>query len=175
MIYEHKSQLMGVTAIACGGDGTSSQTTVSSIIVTGGADGSMKQWEMMRQKSNNHGADSRSEGDGPWKLIHWPRLSTQKMKDRAHVFVGGHQGFISAIKCDKGKNLTKIISAGFDGSIRVWDPKSGNEMYRMDGFENVSSICLDNEILVTNGMNEYVCVHDFDAEEQLQDRYDLDW
>lgn len=173
---KRQSGYMGVTAISCGGPEHSSKMTLSSILVTGGADGSIKQWEMLqyRKSSNSFNASASDENGNVWKLEHWPRLTTQRMKGRAHVFQG-HDGPITTIKCDKEDNTSKILSAGSDGSIRVWNPKSGNEMYRMDGFDDVTSICLDKEILVTNGMNEYVCIHDFDVDDELGSSYDLEW
>ena len=36
----------------------------------------------------------------------------------------------------------------------------------MDGFTNdISSLYLDMGILVTDGMEEYICVHDFDVDD----------
>lgn len=170
-----KSSLMGVTALSCGGAGTSSQATLSSILVTGGADGCVKQWEMLQYKSSrSSNGDAKGESGNSWKLVHWPRLPTQRTKARAHMFQG-HYGPVTAIKCDTEDNTSKILSAGLDGSIRVWNPKSGNEMYRMDGFDDLTSICLDKEILVTNGMNEYVCIHDFGKDDDLSNSYGMDW
>ena len=164
----------GVTAISCGGQGSTSLSASSSILLTGGADGVIKQWEMIQQRS------SRSESPGgeseaySWNLVYWPRLPTQRMKDRAHLFQGHSEGPVTSLVCDSG-DAPKILSAGSDGTIRVWDPSDG-ELYRMDGFDNVSSICLDREILVTNGMKEYVCFHDFDvSEDDCENGYDLDW
>ena len=47
----------------------------------------------------------------------------------------------------------------------------------MEGFSSVSSLaCLGRELLVTNGMNEYVCVHDFGiAEDADSTGYELEW
>jgi len=176
--------VMGVTAISFGGPGNSSQTTLSSMLVTGGADGRIKQWEMLQYTNNSCDSSSTStsttsaskdSNGSSWKLVHWPRMPTQKLKGRAHLFQGHHDGPITTVKCDMENNTSKIISAGTDGSIRVWNPKSGTELYRMDGFDDLTSICLDKEILVTNGMKEYVCIHDFDVDEDLDKRYDLDW
>ena len=167
------SMFTGVTAISCGGYGRSSGTAVSSFLVTGGADGAIKQWEMIQQKRsfNDDGSESKVE----WNLMHWPRLPTQRMKDRAHLLKGHYEGPITALEYEKGE-ATKILSAAADGTLRVWDPTAEEELYRMDGFEGViSSICLDGEVLVTNGMSDYVCVHDFDEEDHIDSSYELDW
>jgi WD40 repeat protein len=62
----------------------------------------------------------------------------------------------------------QFLSASEDGTIRVWDVAKGKERYRMDGFTtDLSSLCVqgsgdnDDDLLITNGMNQYVCVHDF--------------
>ena len=168
----------GITAISCGGYGRSSGTASSSFLVTGGADGAIKQWEMIQQKQNagvDDGEDDSERSKVKWNLMHWPRMSSQRMRDRAHVLKGHYEGPITALEYEKGETA-RILSAGADGTLRVWDPKAVEELYRMDGFEGyISSICLDGEVLITNGMSDFVCVHDFDTEDQVDNSYELDW
>jgi WD40 repeat protein len=144
------------------------------MIVTGGADGLVKQYEIYRRKREVSTEDTSGKIFGPsWNLEHWPRLPTQRMKRHAHLFKG-HYGIVTALVSQNG---SKILSAGSDGTLRVWESSTGEELYRMDGFKgSISSVCLDREILVTDGMGELVCVHDFDidVDEYLQ-AYDLDW
>ena len=103
------------------------------------------------------------------KIEQWPRLSTQRMQRRAHIFTG-HEGPITALQCGAGKDSSKILSAGADGTIRVWNSSKGKELFRMDGFtKEISSLHVDLEILVTDGMEEYVCVHDFDIDDILEE------
>lgn len=177
-----------VTAIKCGGDGTipnsarlrgsgndqddgtgSSRRDVSSfILLTGGEDGLVKQWEILSQKSSS----------GPIRMDHWPRMSTQRMKRRAHIFNPGHDGPVSSIAQQSKTDSSKFITCGQDGSVSVWSASSGEELSRMDGFEsNISSLaCLGCDLLVTNGMEGYVCVNDFAIDEDAaSDGYDLDW
>lgn len=47
----------------------------------------------------------------------------------------------------------------------------------MDGFCNISSLaCLGREVLVTDGMDGHVCLHDFGVEEDAASRgYELEW
>ena len=86
------------------------------------------------------------------------------MKRRSHLFQG-HDGPISSLSCPTNDS-SKLVSAGLDGTVRIWDPATGKELYRMDGFSStVTSLCLDRERLVTDGMGEFVCVHDFDVDE----------
>jgi len=177
-----------VTAIKCGGGGTilnsarlrgsgngrdddtgSSRRGVSSfILLTGGEDGLVKQWEILSQKSSS----------GPLRMDHWPRMSTQRMKRRAHIFNPGHDGPVSSIAQQSKTDSSKFITCGKDGSVSVWSASSGEELSRMDGFEsNISSLaCLGRDLLVTDGMEEYVCVNDFAIDEDAaSDGYDLDW
>eukprot|EP00581_Thalassiosira_minuscula_P011553 CAMPEP_0183713902 /NCGR_PEP_ID=MMETSP0737-20130205/8634_1 /TAXON_ID=385413 /ORGANISM="Thalassiosira miniscula, Strain CCMP1093" /LENGTH=623 /DNA_ID=CAMNT_0025942775 /DNA_START=102 /DNA_END=1970 /DNA_ORIENTATION=+ len=177
-----------VTAIKCGGDGTiptsarprsedESQARESlrrgmssSILLTGGEDGSVKQWEILSQKS--------SYPSGNIRMEHWPRLPTQRMKRRSHIFRPGHEGPVSSIAQQSKYDSSKFLTCGQDGSVCVWNASSGKELYRMEGFSNsISSLaCLGRELLVTDGMDGYVCVHDFGIEEDAADNgYDLEW
>lgn len=104
------------------------------------------------------------------KLQHWPRLQNQTLKNRAHVF-RGHLSEITDIVADS----SKILSCSLDGSIRLWSPSTGACMYTIDGFDNISSLCLEESLLVTDGMGQYVCVHDFDTIEDIDQTYDLDF
>lgn len=149
----------GVTAIACGGPGTlgrlgglgSSQgETSSTVLITGGMHGQVKQWEMISSPSMQ-------------KMENWPKMSTQRLPKKAHLFEG-HDGPVTALEAMG----SQFLSASEDGTIRAWDVAKGKENYRMDGFtKELSSLCIigssdtDDDFLVTNGMNQYVCVHDF--------------
>jgi hypothetical protein len=46
----------------------------------------------------------------------------------------------------------------------------------MDGFtESLSSLCLVEDLLITDGMEKFVCVHDFDVDNSdFNDSYELD-
>lgn len=97
-------------------------------------------------------------------------MKTQKLPKKAHLFEG-HTGKITALEAMDGKPL--FLSASVDGTIRAWNAATGKEEYRMDGFnDDLSSLCLQGggmgdvgdgfaDVLVTNGMKQYVCVHDF--------------
>mmetsp|Transcript_20391 Transcript_20391/g.33756 ORF Transcript_20391/g.33756 Transcript_20391/m.33756 type:complete len:548 (-) Transcript_20391:18-1661(-) len=173
----------GITSLCCGGDGNLAPS--SSILITGGADGSVKQWEILPRSS----VSSTSSNDDDHKkttttlLEHWPRLATQRMPKRAHVFctrhyVGGDeaQDSITAL-ASHGDN--KILSASADGTVRAWSPTTGKELYVMAGFSSsLTSLCLNQDVLVTNGMDQFVCVHDFDVNQADFERDGLesiDW
>ena len=92
-------------------------------------------------------------------------------------------GLITAIICGDSSvggagssSSSKILSAGRDGSIRVWNPSDGDkELYCIDGFtDKLSSMCLDGDIMVTDGMDSMVCIHDFDvSDEDMDDMYEF--
>ena len=156
----------GVTAMVCAGEGTlglSRPGTKSSILLTGGADGVIKQWEMISDESSRN----------PTKLQHWPRLPSQRMKRRAHLFQGHAPGPITSLAC---VDQSKILSAGADGTVRVWSPSKGTEMFRMDGFTgSLKSLCLVEDLLITDGMDQFVCVHDFDVDDsEFDESYELE-
>eukprot|EP00984_Skeletonema_dohrnii_P019659 scaffold9451_cov103-Skeletonema_dohrnii-CCMP3373.AAC.3 len=163
-----------VTAIRCGGHGTIPNTAAptvgtsrmtSKILLTGGEDGAVKQWEILAQQST-FGV----------RLEHWPRMSSQRMKRRHHLFKG-HHGAVTSISQQSKYDSSKFLTSGNDGSIRVWSATNGEELFTMDGFTSfVSSLaCLGRDLLVTDGSGQYVCVHDFSIDDDLEAGYDLDW
>lgn len=100
------------------------------------------------------------------RMEHWPKLASQRLPKKAHIFEG-HVGPITALEAMGGRR-PQFLSASKDGTIRAWNTAKGKENYRMDGFTNdLSSLCVlgssdsDDDLLVTNGMKQYVCVHDF--------------
>jgi len=165
-----------VTSILAVGKGTSASSALpqarsTSILLTGGVDGSVKQWEMMSrtlQESKESDLSSPS-----CRLEHWPRLPNQRMKRRAHVFKG-HSGPVNALA---QVDSTKFLSASADGTVRVWSPSEGKEMYRMDGFtDSLTSLVLAKETLITDGMDNMVCIHDFDVDvDEADSGYELEW
>lgn len=96
------------------------------------------------------------------------------MQRRAHLFQG-HPG--TPVTAIASVDSSKFISAGADGSVRAWSPAKGTELFRMDGFtKDITSICLDDTLLITNGMEHYVCIHDFDiAIDEFEDGYEMEW
>lgn len=112
------------------------------------------------------------------RMEHWPRLSSQRMKDRAHLFTPFHDGQVTAICQQSQYDSSTFLSCGKDGSVCVWDASTGELLYRMDGFTTkISSLaCLGRDLLVTDGMEDLVCVHDFSVDEDIaSNSYELDW
>lgn len=89
----------------------------------------------------------------------------------------GHSGKVASISQQSFFDQSKFISAGEDGTVFVWNAAKGDELFRMDGFCNISSLaCLGREMLVTDGMEGHVCLHDFGVEEDAASRgYELEW
>lgn len=99
-------------------------------------------------------------------MEHWPRLSTQKLLGRAHLFSGHEFGPITSLVYHRDN----ILSAGADGTIRIWNAAKGKELFRMDGFTpDISSLIMDREILITDGMEDHVCIHDFNIDDEVDE------
>ena len=118
--------------------------------------------------------DSTSSEGPSFKLEHWPRMATQRMQRRAHLFKGHDEAPITALA---SIDASKFLSAGVDGTVRAWNPATGKCLFSMDGFtEALSSLCLqEGRYLITDGMNEFVCLHDFDVAQGIEDGYNLEW
>jgi WD40 repeat protein len=151
-----------LTALVCGGDGSlgRGQGQSTSLVLTGDAKGLLKQWEVL----------SRAPDGGQTRLEQWPKMATQRLPKKAHVFNGHYDEVTAIIPIDS----TKFVSASKDGTVRAWNPVNGKELFRMDGFsETLSSLCLLDQMLVTDGMEQFVCVHDFDI--LPQNESDIDY
>ncbi|EEC45470.1 predicted protein [Phaeodactylum tricornutum CCAP 1055/1] len=147
-----------VTSLACAGKGTlgrgSAQETT--VLLTGCASGTVKQFEVFARRM-----PGTSEKTQSVKLEQWPKMSSQRLRKKAHVF-SGHEAPVTAL-C--AVDSTKFLSASADGTIRAWDTSNGKELFAMDGFTSeISSLCFQDALLVTDGMEKFVCVHDFDVD-----------
>ena len=137
-----------VTALFSGtgadGEALPSSLPGGSSIVSGGANGEVKQFEIFRDQGGT--------------LRHWPQLGSQKLQRRVHR-IDAHEGAVTCLHAD----ATKIISAcAADGSIMGYKRSSGEEILRMAGFDaNLSTIAVSNAALVCDGMGETLCLHDF--------------
>ncbi len=103
-------------------------------------------------------------------------MPSQRMKRRAHVFTPSHDGPVICISQQSRQDTSKFLTSGRDGSVCVWNASTGKELFRMDGFNTVSSLaCLGRELLVTDGMDDLVCVHDFGiADDAASNGYELE-
>jgi len=112
--------------------------------------------------------------DEMMRFEHWPRMSNQRLPQRAHMFKGHEEQtpIVALAVVDE----SEFLSADADGSVRAWNATKGTELFRLDGFDNLKSLCLNQTMLITDGMEQFVCVHDFDvnAEDEAK-QYDLDF
>ena len=168
---------IAITSIVCGGEGSMGRARGQStlVLLTGDATGLIKQWEILPRITTTTTSTTTTGGSSSGiadsdnnkrrtavRLEQWPKLSTQRLAKKAHIFTG-HDGAISSLLA---MDATKFVSASTDGTVRAWNPATGKELFRMDGFTDaVRSLCLVNPtMLVTDGMEKFVCVHDFDID-----------
>lgn len=114
------------------------------LLATGGVDGVVKCWTLRGDIAT---------------LAHHPSPGSPRRTDvlTAHV-LKGHTGDIVSVQADD----TKLVSASTDGSIRVWCLESGEQLYWINGLsKSVSSVHFDNHLLVSDGTNNAIVVHDF--------------
>jgi hypothetical protein len=96
-----------ITALAVGGPGTlgRGRTTPTVTLLTGDASGTVKQYEVFESTPVT------SEGGGG-RVEQWPKLESQRLPKRAHMFPG-HNGAVRAIvPVDGGK----FVTASADGT-----------------------------------------------------------
>lgn len=156
-----------ITSLATAGTGTLGRTVAraggaleSFVLLTGDANGVVKQWEVLRRSGGS-------------RLEQWPKLASQRLSKKAHLFARQHEGAVTALA---SVDSTKFVSASADGTVRAWNTATGKEMFRMDGFtDQIRSVCLQSPtLLITDGMKQYVCLHDFDVDPNEYKDYDLE-
>ncbi len=134
-------------------------------LIAGDMSGGLKQWELIPA--------------GQGRLEYWPRLATQKLPGgKPHVYetrdnswgddytYGEQQrnSFFPAIRqllC-----IQQVLLAATDYDLTVWDSSTGKILYDMQGLDFTSGsrpnlVAANDSVLVTNGMENFVCVHDF--------------
>jgi WD40 repeat protein len=163
-----------ITSLSCAGPGSLGRginSPSSSLLLTGAADGVVKQWEVLSRPGSSSSTSSGNEMPST-RLEQWPKLPTQRLPKKAHLFKGHDMDVTALLPVD----ATKFLSASKDGTVRAWNPATGKELFRMDGFtEALRSLCLQEDLLVTDGMKQFVCVHDFDVGDADETGYELDY
>ena len=114
-----------ITAIKCGGPGTlgrNSVHTTSSILYTGDAQGLVKQWEVLKMETTTTSTSASVSSNGndgttnniknQYKVEAWPKLSTQRLPKKAHVFTGHDAAVTGLLSVD----ALKFVSASADGT-----------------------------------------------------------
>jgi hypothetical protein len=95
-----------ITSMAGGGPGVmgnnSGGQSRTTVLFTGDAQGLVKRWELL--SGGGTGTSTRLDA--------WPKLATQRLPKRAHVF-SGHDDGVTALRAIDG---TKFVSAGLDGT-----------------------------------------------------------
>ena len=156
----------------------------------GSSNGVIKKYQIFMQK--NHSNDNEQ-----LKLQHWPRMNNQRIscKNSARTLTSQHVGHVSS--CIASINDDMLISVGCDGRIITHSVITGKLLHSMEGFATNadSSYSIQNNIddddknkissllcssrdgmLITNGMLDYVCVHDFNIKEWEENSDDFsDW
>ena len=77
-----------------------------------------------------------------------------------HLFEGSHGAVRTIVAID----ATKVVCAD-DTGMRAYSTSTGKELFRMEGFEMLHSICMFHDKLYTDGMKGYISIHDFTVEE----------
>jgi hypothetical protein len=135
-------------------------------LIAGTAMGALKQWELI---PTNNG------------LEYWPRMDSQKLPGKAHKFATAQDELtdenvpfslsIRQIMC-----VQKVVLAATNNRLQFWDPATGKGLFEMQGLDFVAGTAFQglfsrpslavagDSCLVTNGMGQYVCVHDFASE-----------
>ncbi|KAG7368397.1 hypothetical protein IV203_031140 [Nitzschia inconspicua] len=131
-------------------------------LIAGNVLGELKQWELIPTRNGNG-------------LEYWPRMASQKLPGKAHVF-DTNESTMSAhaqsMAIRQVLVIQNVILAATDCDLRFWDPATGKGLYDMQGLDfaagcvvtHPSLVVAKDSVLVTNGMDQYVCVHDFSME-----------
>jgi len=140
-------------------------------LIAGSDQGELKQWELIPA--------------GNERLEYWPRLASQKLPGgRPHVYETGDCSFVYSEEDSFSPAILKlmciqqVVLAATDHDLTVWDSSTGKLLYDMRGLDftpatigcgrngNISRprpslIAVSDSVLITNGMENFVCVHDF--------------
>jgi len=160
----------GVSALCAAGPGVMGRgTTTTRSLVTATTLGEIKQWELIPRGDNG--------------VEHWPKMASQTMPGKAHVFASSSSDAVAGEDVEPVLELKIIqkdlILSATQSRLTLWDTTTGKARFDMQGLEfepsgviSPSCVVLSSHLLVTNGMEQYVCVHDFSIEE-LEDIEDM--
>jgi hypothetical protein len=168
----------GVSTICAAGPGTLGDTTVdrsssnssrppSKSLIAGNVGGGIKQWELIQA--------------GIGRLEYWPRMASQRLpKGKTHVYETkeGRDNYDYGDYDDDDENsspsirgllcIQQVLLAATDHGLTFWDSTTGKALYDMQGLKfsavvggRPNLVAVNDSVLVTNGMDQYVCVHDF--------------
>ncbi|KAJ8600712.1 hypothetical protein CTAYLR_003922 [Chrysophaeum taylorii] len=137
-------------------DATADAPLDGRLLVTGGMDGVVKCYTIERV-----GGTLQPMPPSPQRVDYFScdDYLEQRRRNRlgAHA-LRGHSGAVVAVQADE----TKLVSAATDGSVRVWCLRTGHQLYAIQGLSRkISSVHFDKHLLVCDGTEESIVVHDF--------------
>lgn len=133
-----------VTALAVGEETTLGGRQTAKSVFVGDSVGSLKQFFVF----------------GKERLESFPKMASQRLPKKAHLFQGTNEAVRSILVID----AAKVVCAD-DTGLRAYSTSTGKELFRMEGFETLRSICLFQDKLYTDGMKGFISIHDFTIEE----------
>lgn len=153
----------GVSSICAAGEGVmgKGRPTPTLALVTGSTLGEIKQWELLPRGVNS--------------LEYWPKMSSQKLPGKAHVLMKGPvQSLAESTAGSAILNLRPVqegvILSATKHQLTIWNTATGDTFCDMHGLDFEQGACclvLSEHLLVTNGLKQYVCVHDFSIDPNL--------
>lgn len=145
-------------------------------VVTGDGRGMVKQWQLFP----THGGD---------RVESWPKMSSQRLSDRAHIFT---HSIVELESFDENRNRQdsivdlqylqngELLLTASAETIKCWNTKTGRQWHSLEGFEGLRNICLLPQprysSFCTNGMKNVVCIHDYGGavgDDEEDDNFDV--
>jgi len=146
-------------------------------LIAGNMVGELKQWDLF-PAGNNGG------------LEYWPRMASQKLPGgKPHVYetrdyCGEEEYYYDYEEEDSSPAIRgllciqQVLLAATNHDLTVWDSMTGKALYDMQGLDfgfgfdaaatpdapataRPNLVTVNDSVLVTNGMKNFVCVHDF--------------
>ena len=79
---------------------------------------------------------------------------------------------ITTASSERSKSII-VLAANRGGAIRAYDGATGESLFVMEGFtDSLTSLCCTADLLIANGMEHLVCVHDFSPMDKEDDEDD---
>lgn len=156
--------------------GTSSVSANGQYIAVGLANGTLKIFNGQMHEIWSKQLSKKYISSLAWSPVRPMHLAVASMEDKIHlVEVGsdevvdliGHQSGVACVKWSN-QSATKLVSAGFDGSVRVWNTEQ-KECIAWNRYENRMFCAIfmptDENYVMSSGQSE--TVHIFDVREHL--------
>ena len=171
----------------------------ASVLLTGGADGEVRQWELFFDGKKAGAPQGSDEEEDQAKLRHFPQIASQRLRRRVCQIKDAHGG--APVVAIAGDNSKIVSASAADGTVRAFSrtgdgstgrSRRGREqpsaeqfgeygtgnvecLLSMEGFDGgLSSVTFDKELLACDGMGSTLCLHDFAEIEGPVDAGNLD-